>query len=461
MSLGNAQYGILCLQYLTSEPFKKTDHHQISVHARRGYFALHDYAVQCWYVHLLDWAEPPEPEDPSVAQALGRLGGLFMQSYGLVSKAGEAVEEVMTPTELQAAIHALPEDDKERNSCRNIEARTLAIRQCIEMLRDGRVTSEAEEVLDNLYGSWKTYKCSKPWLLRLQPGFNGPSKLSQHKSRYHDTSDEAIMFPALARKKLMTLHAAAEKGSIGMVTAILDTGVNVDTPASRRGRTALYFAAQNGHIEVCKLLISRGASCNTREGVLDVAVGMGDLELVIVLLAGLKTQEDHRVREGTIITAIQYGYEAILKALLQYGDIEAHPKHLDRAIPSGQRGIIEELVKQKDYEVFLHRSLLMTASRHIDFDSSLIKAILSAGQIQIIGDQEVVEALRSGKESDAEVLLRYRNIQLLDDHLKRCRDIAQEKAFGSIVTIIDGMKGLQPGDPRYEAVNMQATEGQE
>ncbi|GAB1318182.1 hypothetical protein MFIFM68171_08392 [Madurella fahalii] len=100
-SLENAKYGILCLQYLTSEPFESTDHYYIMVNAKRGYFALQDYAVQCWYGHLLEWAEPSATVDPSVAQALARLGGLFLRSYSLISKVGEHFEEAMTPAELR------------------------------------------------------------------------------------------------------------------------------------------------------------------------------------------------------------------------------------------------------------------------------------------------------------------------------------------------------------------------
>ena len=450
ISVGNAQYGILCLQYLTSESFQTTDHHEISAYAKRGYFALHDYAVQCWYGHLLDWAEPPEPEDPSVAQTLGRLGGRFLQSHGLVSRVGDE-EEVMTPKELRAAIHALEEDEKEQNSWVDIEARTLAIRQCIESLRDERLTSEAKEILDNLYGPWNTYKCSKPWCASFTVGmetpeerqkhnarhelpfrchyedcfayslgFDDPSKLSQHKSRYHQAPDEPIVFPSLCRKIPRTLHEAAKKGSIGMVTAILDIGVDIDEVESWKGKgripdhagcTALYFAAKGGHIEVCKLLISRGASCNNmRSGALDVAVNMGNLELLIVLLARLKTQEQHSVRYTAISIAIQNRDEASLKALLQYGHIEAQSGHLDLAIRNGDEAILKALLKYGDIEA--HEEHLNLAIQH--------------------GDEAILKAL-----------LRHPNIQLLDSQLKQCRNIAQKKGFGSIVAIIDGIKGLQ------------------
>jgi hypothetical protein len=59
-------------------------------------------------------------------------------------------------------------------------------------------------------------------------GFDDPSKLSQYKSRYHHASDGPIVFPSLARKKPMTLHESAKKGPIGMATAILDTGVDIE-----------------------------------------------------------------------------------------------------------------------------------------------------------------------------------------------------------------------------------------
>ena len=454
------------------------------INAKRGYFALQDYAVQCWYDHLLEWADPSAPADPSAAQTLARLGGLFLGSYGLVSKVGEQSGEVMAPVELRAAIHAIPKDDRERNSGLNIEDRTLGIRKCIEMLRDEQLSSDEEEVLDNLYGPWKTYKCSKPWCgsftrgmktaeerekhsarhelpfrchseacFAYSLGFDDASKLSQHKSRYHGTSDElAIDFPSFGPKKALTLHVAAKKGSIQMVTAILDTGVDINSlnwsysiKNPHHYQTALSTAAERGHIEICKLLISRGALCylgQDGESALEGAISAANMELVILLLSGLKAQETLRqVPSRAITVAIDGNRTSILKVLLQYGDIQTEERHVLDAMGIRKRGVLEELVKHNVYKVFLNQQLINKALRR-DFDHS-IETVLAAGLFDITGDDEILLALQKGRVSTAEILLGYRKLQVSDIQLKRCRDIAHEKAFDHVVAVIDGMKGLQ------------------
>jgi outer membrane protein assembly factor BamB len=60
------------------------------------------------------------------------------------------------------------------------------------------------------------------------------------------------------------LRAAAAAGKLAEVQALLDSGVPVDAPA-RHGNTALLFAAEQGHLDVARLLVERGADVNARE----------------------------------------------------------------------------------------------------------------------------------------------------------------------------------------------------
>ena len=61
------------------------------------------------------------------------------------------------------------------------------------------------------------------------------------------------------------LLKAAEKGDAKKVKDYLDAGVDVNWRHKHNGRTALIEAAINGHEEVARLLLDRGADLNCQD----------------------------------------------------------------------------------------------------------------------------------------------------------------------------------------------------
>ncbi|XP_078694710.1 uncharacterized protein LOC144923761 [Branchiostoma floridae x Branchiostoma belcheri] len=63
------------------------------------------------------------------------------------------------------------------------------------------------------------------------------------------------------------IWAAARDGEAGRVRSLLDRGTGANAQDSS-GYTALHYASRNGHLEVCDLLLQRGANPNsqTRSG---------------------------------------------------------------------------------------------------------------------------------------------------------------------------------------------------
>ena len=85
------------------------------------------------------------------------------------------------------------------------------------------------------------------------------------------------------------LREAARAGDLKRIEALLAAGVQVDAPA-RYGQTALYFAAEKGHLAVAQRLVERGANVNVEDGffgtsVLEAALQGGHVELARYLLA--------------------------------------------------------------------------------------------------------------------------------------------------------------------------------
>lgn len=60
------------------------------------------------------------------------------------------------------------------------------------------------------------------------------------------------------------LWTAAKEGDLEAVTAILDSGIEVDAK-TKYNATALSYAAERGHLEIVKLLVERGADVNNKD----------------------------------------------------------------------------------------------------------------------------------------------------------------------------------------------------
>ncbi|HLE72469.1 MAG TPA: ankyrin repeat domain-containing protein, partial [Vicinamibacteria bacterium] len=69
----------------------------------------------------------------------------------------------------------------------------------------------------------------------------------------------ALLLFVLALDQGEDLREAARRGDLERAKALLDAGVPVDAK-NRYGATALFFAADRGHLPLIQLLIERGAS---------------------------------------------------------------------------------------------------------------------------------------------------------------------------------------------------------
>ncbi len=117
------------------------------------------------------------------------------------------------------------------------------------------------------------------------------------------------------------LREAARQGDLARVDALLAAGVPVDA-AARHGQTALYYAAERGHLEVVRRLVERGADVNATErffgwAPLVMALQNGHLEIARFLLG--KGADD---ADDALWTALEQGDLELARAALATGLIE-------------------------------------------------------------------------------------------------------------------------------------------
>jgi hypothetical protein len=91
-----------------------------------------------------------------------------------------------------------------------------------------------------------------------------------------------------ARPEGQNIHQAAQAGDVGRVAALLDATPTLVAEKDQNGRTPLHRAARNGHVEVARLLVEKGAPLDARDNSEDSAfhaAAQADKWAVVDLLA--------------------------------------------------------------------------------------------------------------------------------------------------------------------------------
>jgi ankyrin repeat protein len=194
------------------------------------------------------------------------------------------------------------------------------------------------------------------------------------------------------KNKNSPIHFAAAGGSVDCVQFFLDSGVSVDqaTYISHFGYivNSLGIAAQHKNVEVCQLLLKRGANINYVGSddyrPIHYACRSGSVECLILFIeAGAHVNVHASNGKSPLCMAIARNDEKCIQILLAHG---ANPKHSYR---------------EKGYFLPLQRAMLEghlnAAKALLDFDSTLIDCVYTKpGAILPLGDKTVlhIEGIR-------------------------------------------------------------------
>jgi hypothetical protein len=139
---------------------------------------------------------------------------------------------------------------------------------------------------------------------------------------------------ALAEDPAEELLAAARKGDVAAVKAMLDKGVDVNSK-NRYGATALSYACDRGNVDMVSLLIERGADLNAKDtfyGATPItwASNNGHTEVVKLLL-----DKGAKGIDGVLMDAVDSKNAAMVKVALDKGGVS--PATLTAALSSATR----------------------------------------------------------------------------------------------------------------------------
>ncbi|KAN0067109.1 hypothetical protein V8E54_014756 [Elaphomyces granulatus] len=132
-------------------------------------------------------------------------------------------------------------------------------------------------------------------------------------------------------------------------------GANVNS-ADRYGRTALSYAAWNGHVATVKLLLRAGARINSSDEIggtpLSYAVCNGHNDVVGLLLKkGAQVDSPDDIVKALLLSAAEKGHEAVVELLLENGaDLESKDDYnrtpLSWAAMSGHQAVVKQLLEK-------------------------------------------------------------------------------------------------------------------
>ncbi|KAI1467938.1 WD40 repeat-like protein [Daldinia caldariorum] len=423
----HATLALFCSTYLTSDPFQcNCDEKTIYDNAVAGYYALQDYAVQYWFYHLNECIKLSRTLDIALWKEVVSSARDFLGSYGTFVDTGK--HDTGDNEGVINALNNLPQDDMERNTHFNIELRTIRIRKVLESVKSENLEGMTREILKNLHGPTKIYKCSKPWCelfttgyeeiedckLHLNRhdlpfcctfeecpahsvGFDTLSKLNQHVGSYHQEASNELEFPKVRSKKDPTFHQAIIQGDITAIQTMLHSGMSINHPRAWKYQNggSLHTAIEYGQIEVCKLLLENGADINYRLGdhgrtPLHTAVKSERLEIVHLLLRQEQCLPDKYDKAG--VSPFQYacreGNLAIAKMLFETGKIDVEKSRAIRsAIERGHFRVVQYLLAETQVGPVTKDDLLAAVMcGHKSIANMLLPAIASSPQGRVLGN---------------------------------------------------------------------------
>jgi ankyrin repeat protein len=170
------------------------------------------------------------------------------------------------------------------------------------------------------------------------------------------------------------LLLAAKDGHIDIVKLLIDKGADVNAKSSN-GWTALMLASETGYIDIAKLLIDKGADVNAKSSngwtALMLASKAGHIDIVKLLIdKGVDVNTNRDIGTTALVSASGAGHIDVVKLLIDKGvDVNAKDNHIRKVIMYAYPAHPRKILKRN-----MGMTALMSASGagHIDIAKLLI-----------------------------------------------------------------------------------------
>ncbi|KAI4216632.1 MAG: hypothetical protein LQ351_001121 [Letrouitia transgressa] len=368
-----------CLDYLLSSPLASwASEDETEQRTKDGYFAFHDYASVYCFNHLSYAAENCAEGNDTVQKDLLVRCKSFVERYKIPRHSRFSDQEDI-PVNIAQFVGSISDNARDRNKRFDIEWRTLRIRRVLEDYVESFQSSTGtyDAALD-MYGA--SLPDQKETLMQIgmidliraiiaavrfqSLGFESENQLEKHRKSNHAATDDAVCaFPNLRNINGDTIFKAAARGDVTAVKVFLDQGAAIDHPSRPQGgETPLILAVRNSQLNVCKLLLERGADVNfsgpkgRRTSAIHAAVISGNIEMLQCLLATKDVHPNQPDGSGNtpLTTAVISGNIKMLQYLLATKDV--NPNQVDgsgntpltTAVTSGNIEMLQCLLATKD-----------------------------------------------------------------------------------------------------------------
>jgi hypothetical protein len=150
-----------------------------------------------------------------------------------------------------------------------------------------------------------------------------PSSLHSHNSSLQSTPESLPSSTFTDISGNTALHLAAEKGHMGIVQLLLDTGIDINA-ANKDSQTCLHIAVAQDNVAMAGLLMEKGALADAKNGLgqsaLHIAVEKGNTALVGLVL-DYASDVDARdcLGQTAFHRAVAMGWEEIVRLMLLRG----------------------------------------------------------------------------------------------------------------------------------------------
>ncbi|OGB83383.1 hypothetical protein A3F66_05890 [candidate division TM6 bacterium RIFCSPHIGHO2_12_FULL_32_22] len=219
---------------------------------------------------------------------------------------------------------------------------------------------------------------------------------------------------------------AAKAGDSAGVEAAIAAGANID--AADIGYTALIVAAQNGHIDIVRLLLDKGAGINAVDidgrTALILAVLNGRLDIVKLLLNRGANIDVSRIGRTALIVARRLGYTEIVKIFEEASKIKQLVDNTIQDYSSSHKKFIEKIkdLNIDSYEFNLILNQLINKISNLNSDAempNIRKMLIALAKIMAIEFARYFgfEIESQGIELPQELVINYLLLQFLKERL--------------------------------------------